>query len=204
MPAEDTQFRPKPGIDWEPIKDRFRAGETAHQIAKSVDVTAQSIAKRAKKEGWFKVPAAREDVIWELTGKELWIKDLAERDLFTPECAARMLGALKAGATFKLAAATAGVTVDTLSSWRKASPGFQKEVTEAMAQAAMKAIKQIDGAANRDWKAAERMLTFNPLTKDEVRPSDGGRQGPVIQVNIGIDRTKGGTEPPVIDVTPAE
>ena len=51
-------FTPKPGIDWEEIKQRLANGETATAVARDHDVTRQAITKRAKKEGWLQASGA--------------------------------------------------------------------------------------------------------------------------------------------------
>lgn len=81
----------------------------------------------------------------------------------------RLLDALTAGATLKMAARAAGVSEDTLARWRVRHKGLADEMTQAEASGAVAALAQIQrAAANGSWQAAAWLL-------ERRYPDDFGR-----------------------------
>ena len=50
----------KPGVNWDEIRARYEAGESANGIAKTVNVSKQAILGRVKRHGWLQSKAARQ------------------------------------------------------------------------------------------------------------------------------------------------
>ena len=97
----------------------------------------------------------------------------------------RLLAALEAGATLRMAAAAAGVSEDTLSRWRKTRPGLQAEMDQAEAQGAVKALEQIRAAAQGGaWQAAAWML-------ERRYPNEYGRRAPVAENVNDLETVRG-------------
>lgn len=86
----------------------------------------------------------------------------------------RLLAALEAGATIKMAAAAAGVSEDTLSRWRKAGPDLEAEMLQAEAAGAVRALGVIQSAAaSGTWQAAAWLL-------ERRYPGEYGRRVPKV------------------------
>jgi transposase len=80
---------------------------------------------------------------------------MARPSKYSPETVKKIEEALEAGATYKLAAAYAGIHFDTFNDWRQRFPEFSDLVKSAEAKAAVGWLEQIEQAA-RDghWQAA--------------------------------------------------
>lgn len=97
----------------------------------------------------------------------------------------RLLAALEAGATLRMAAAAAGVSEDTLSRWRRNRPGLQAEMDQAEAQGAVKALEQIRAAAQGGaWQAAAWML-------ERRYPNEYGRRTPAAENVNELETVRG-------------
>ena len=72
----------------------------------------------------------------------------------TPEVRARILEALRVGATYRAACEYAGVSDDSLARWRAADAGFAEALKSACAQAYMRNLGIIQKAATKMWQAA--------------------------------------------------
>lgn len=80
---------------------------------------------------------------------------MARRSKFTPETQQRIVDAIALGATYELAAKSAGVTYDTLNEWRKTRPQFSEAIEKAEGAAAAKWLAAIEtAAAEGAWQAA--------------------------------------------------
>ena len=200
-------FKPKPGIDWKVIRARYEGGESSYSIAKTVDVVAASIRSRASRERWAKkaVATAQDiELVLESDESEKWCKDLATRAKFTPEKGAKILTAIKKGATIRMAAAMMGVAERTLKDWAASSPHFTFAIEGARASNAMRLVGYMDNAAAKDWKAAERLLSVNPMTREAFAPRGAANgHGVTVQVNVGVGRPKVEKDAEVVDITPA-
>lgn len=194
----------KPGIDWPAIRARFQAGESAHAIAKTLPVSKQGIYKRAHREGWGQVKPDPAEVHSLVNAR--WTGELARCHSFSAERAAKILTALRGGATLTIASAAAGIDPKTLRSWRERSPGFSTEVDTAIGASALQNVGNIQTAANSgDWKAADRMLQVNPIAKDDFANQHGGAFGKVTVVfNINRASQEEIEAAHTIDVTPEQ
>lgn len=191
----------KPGIDWVEIRERYKSGETPYQIAKDVDVTRQAIMKRAAKENWDKPKTVTINPgNWLPTVTEF--NELQQFPLYTEEKVSEALELIAIGANHSVASAAIGISRETWRRWRDACPKLETAIEEAQAHHARKALMSIARAADGDWKAAERQLASNPLTKDDYAQKDG-KTGISVTFNINraspeeIEQTH-----KVIDVTP--
>jgi|TARA_Y100000034_G_C6700977_1_gene309131 hypothetical protein len=203
-----TQFQPKPGIDWDDIRQRFEAGESSHSIAKTAGVVASSIRGRARKYGWTKPTENKPEnevalVLEKGALKSQWVKDLAKRTSFDAVKGAKMIHAVQLGASLHMAALMVGVPEATARDWVKASPDFDLAIDGARAAHAYRLVGYMEKAAERDWKAAERQLSVNRITKGLYSRGMTGSQGPAVQINVGVGRPKAAIGAEVIDITPA-
>lgn len=76
----------------------------------------------------------------------------------TPEVRARLVEALKLGATYHDAIQAAGLCRSTFHDWRREDPSLVEELEAARAYHRLMALKRIERAAKRDWKAASYLL----------------------------------------------
>ena len=67
-----------------------------------------------------------------------------------------VINAVKAGVPVKYAAATAGITAQTVYAWRKADPDFAVALSEAQAQPIVESISIVRGSG--EWKAHQWFL----------------------------------------------
>lgn len=77
---------------------------------------------------------------------------------YTEERADKFLQAVRAGATLRLAAHSAGISEDTLARWRRDRADFAEQVSVAEASAAVGWLELINKAAETDWRAALKLL----------------------------------------------
>lgn len=78
---------------------------------------------------------------------------MARPTKLTPTTIARIVEAIELGATYELAAASAGVAYETFNEWRKTKPQFSEELHAAEGRAAKKWLAKIEAAAEIDWRA---------------------------------------------------
>jgi hypothetical protein len=99
---------------------------------------------------------------------------------------ARMLAALEAGATLRIAAAAAGVSESTLRRWR--DRGGDDELQAAEARGALLALQAIRAAATGPhpgtWQAAAWLL-------ERRYPAEYGRQAPAREGGAELDTVRG-------------
>lgn len=80
---------------------------------------------------------------------------MARKSKYTPETVAKILEAIKMGATYDLAAGYAGVHYDTFNEWRKGKSEFSEQLKNAEGIAAMIWLAKIERAASDgEWQAA--------------------------------------------------
>jgi transposase len=73
----------------------------------------------------------------------------------TPEIIAKIIEAIKMGATYELAAGYAGVSYETLRQWMRDKPAFLEDMKRAEGTAAMVWLAKIERAASDgNWQAA--------------------------------------------------
>jgi len=99
----------------------------------------------------------------------------------TPENRAKILEAIRMGATYELAANYAGMSYQTFNEWTKDDIEFSDALKEAEGEAALKWLKKIESAAARNWFAAAWKLERRypgqygrTVTQTEVSGKDGG------------------------------
>lgn len=74
---------------------------------------------------------------------------------YTPERVARLAQAIELGATYELACAYAGISLDTFDRWRDLYPELKEEIAEAEGRATVKWLAKIEQAASEGtWQAA--------------------------------------------------
>lgn len=186
--------------DWILIKDLFQKGYSLAAIRQAVPEAPHesNICRRAKKEGWIratrqKPPGTRKRSLTRKPepvaetqqakpGKPLeWVKTPLStsrsclRD--NSDLKVQVIESLKAGSTFKIAAAAAGVNEGTLINWRRADPDFETACRQARAQWAQSRIENVNVAADEDWRAATWLLERHPETRDEFRGAEAAKGG---------------------------
>jgi hypothetical protein len=178
------KYKSKPGIDWHEVRERYQAGESANGIAKTTDVSRQAIMKRAKKENWqgTKIVVIKPGA---LVANATDFTELLDRPKFNAEKLNEALEAMSIGANHAVAAALSGISIETWRLWRQDCPRFRGAIEAAQAHNARKALLSIDRAAETDWKAAERQLASNPLTKEDYAKEQGSTG---IQITFNINR----------------
>ena len=95
-----------------------------------------------------------------------------------------VLDTLRAGGTFKLAAAGIGITDRALRYWRD-NPEFEVQCRMAQAEHCMEQIANVKRAAKGDCKAALAFLKHHRLTREDF--SDRKRPQ-AVTVTVGFDR----------------
>jgi hypothetical protein len=174
-------------IDWELIKQRYRQGETAYAISKSLNgkPSKNGIANRAKKEGWDQISPETRTVAENLPiVRRARGSALGKR---SPENIAVILDAISQGATEKVAAALAGVSAKTITRWKQEDPQLAMEIHARRAQKTAERIQQVERAAEKNWNAAAWLLERDPHSRDEF--SKQNRQKEMPTVILRIDRS---------------
>jgi len=102
---------------------------------------------------------------------------------YTAERAQKVIQAIQMGASYKLAAAFASISEDTLSRWRARSADFADTLARAEGSAAVKWLAIIDHAADADWRAAAWKLERRyPQDYGRTVQEHQGRDGAAIQI----------------------
>lgn len=107
---------------------------------------------------------------------------MARPTKYTPETVAKIVEAIKIGATYELAAGYAGISYETFNTWMKAKPQFSEQVKKAEGVAAMVWLAKIEKAASEgEWQAAAWKLERRyprqygrNVTQMELTGKDGG------------------------------
>ena len=107
---------------------------------------------------------------------------MARKSTYTPETVAKIIEAIKMGATYELAAGYAGITFQTFNEWRKAKSEFSDAINNAEGVGAMIWLAKIERAASDgNWQAAAWKLERRyphmygrNVTQMEVTGKDGG------------------------------
>lgn len=99
---------------------------------------------------------------------------------YTPDRTKRIIDAVRVGATYRLAAAYAGITDDTLTNWLHRYSEFSDAIKEAEGAAAVGWLAKIEKAATEltwqaaAWKLERRYPQEYGRTVQEVQGKDGG------------------------------
>ena len=107
---------------------------------------------------------------------------MARKSKYTPETVAKIIQAIKMGATYELAAGYAGIHYDTFNEWMKHKAEFSEQVKSAEGVGAMIWLAKIERAASDgNWQAAAWKLERRyphmygrNVTQMEVTGKDGG------------------------------
>lgn len=200
-------------VPWNDIKRLYEAGKPANAIAKDMTaqgdkISKQAILKRAKREGWANNPQAAKvrqaAEAWQpiaathsqtgnqlATGPDRSATQIANWGKRTLENAAHILAQVELTGDQKLAARSAGIHPDTLKRWRESDSDFAEQLDAANAKFCAEHIGNVSKASERgDWKAAERLLSVNPMTKEDWGGSGQAGHGG-ITVNLKFDLQRG-------------
>lgn len=216
-------------VPWNEIKQLIEAGQSANSIAKEMTargdkISKQAILKRSNKEGWTADPQKRKvkeaadrwqpivathsDTGNQLaTGPSRSATQIANWGKRTPENAAEILGRVEMTGDQKLAARTVGIHPDTLRRWRESDENFAAQLDAATAAFLEGQYCNVVRAGERgDWKASERLLSVNPMTKEDWGQTATGGGGPGIVVNLKFDlqRATVPDQAEIIDITPEQ
>ncbi|MDJ0512800.1 MAG: hypothetical protein QNJ62_05085 [Methyloceanibacter sp.] len=192
--------------DWQRIKNLYcKEGLSPHRIAEHPGIkgtiSRQAILKRARREKWQEpselVTADGSSEVADVTSEPFdgttlpdgLLDELPNAYQATEARLLRLLSAYKAGAGHTVAAAFAGIGLNTSKAWREASPTLARVIDEIDASRATESIQAIHKAQQRgDWKAAERLLETNRLTKEDGWSQVKQQGGSSFVVHISIPR----------------
>lgn len=99
---------------------------------------------------------------------------------YTPETVAKIVQAIKTGATYQLACQYAGISHETFAQWMKHKPEFSEAVKESEGAGAIELLARIrKEAAEGTWQAAAWILErrypeMYGRQRQEVTGADGG------------------------------
>ncbi len=142
---------------WAEVRERYEAGETAGQIAKTPGFpTKQAINRRAKREGWER----KLELVPMGSGGTVAIPT----DLDPRRRAA--LEALSDGGNYRDAARAAHVSDETFRLWRK-DPKYLALVLAVESELKLEMLRHVRKGAARDPKHAEWMLMHHPSIRGE-------------------------------------
>jgi len=110
----------------------------------------------------------------------------------SPEMRGTVLDAISGGASIRVAAAIVGHDEKTIRDLRDKDSEFKAQIVQAQAEHAKKQLQRIDNAGATDWKAAEKLLQINPLTKEEFSQNQTPGGG-TINIQINMPRPGDGT-----------
>jgi hypothetical protein len=181
---------PAQRYDWNAIQRLYEDGRTAYAIAQMEGMpTKQAISYRAKRGNWDQN---------KVVAQALPPLPTISPSKATPECVSRILSHLRNGATLRLACAQEGITDAYLRDLRNREPALDAQVQSAMAAYVAGKVRQIETAADRDWKAAAYLVDRHPLAREEYRTRETTKGEGGIQIVLNIQRDEHET----IDVTP--
>ena len=128
-------------------------------------------------------------------------KHIGRPSKFTPQTVERVLRCVERGMPLSLAASAAGVTFQTLSTYRTKHPAFAVALLEAVATGVEKRLKKIEDASEAgDWRASAWLLEHcQPEHFAKSRVEVSGANGALLTVGVAVYLPqKDGT--PVIEV----
>jgi len=174
-------------INWDAIHLRYKQGETAYFISKSLGGVPSKVGimKRAKRENWERIhdetmrTATNLPIVRRASGSALGKR--------APENIALILASIEQGATEKVAAGIAGISPKTLTRWKQEDPRLSMEIHARRSQNVAEKLRCINDAAQRDWKAAAWSLARDPYSRDEFSNRNKEKEMPTIILNIHRD-----------------
>jgi len=177
-------------FDWIAIRAMFEAGDSISSIARHPGYPSkQAISRRSIDEGWTVIDAV--PVEMEL----IPFDGLSETQRI-------VIKEVATGLPQRHAAAIAGVTEQTVSSWKADNPKFLHAMHAAIAVMTRKQLGKITESA--DWRSGLAMLERHPATRDEFAPANAqrGMTGTTVNVlghvNLGFDRILEHTQEPLV------
>jgi transposase-like protein len=152
---------------WEKAREMRVNGASLSEIARTIGVTRQAVAKKERAQGWLNQ-----------TGEPLPTKGMH------PKRAVVMN--LRRGCSIRVAAEAAGVHPNTVGNWRRQDQNYDAECRAAISQYGVDRIGDLTRASERgDVRATKLALERHQSTKDDFAP-DRGREG--IEIILNIDR----------------
>lgn len=115
---------------------------------------------------------------------------MARKSKYTPETVAKVVQAIKLGATYELAAGYAGITFQTFNEWRKAKPEFSEALNHAEGTGAILWLAKIEQAATEgNWQAAAWKLErrYPHMYGRNLHEMTGANGGPIQHEHTVID-----------------
>lgn len=113
---------------------------------------------------------------------------MGRKTKYTPEVVARVVEAIKMGASYELAAGYAGIHYDTFNEWMKAKSEFSEAVKKAEGVGAMVWLAKIEKAATEgEWQAAAWKLERRypeAYAKNYTRMEVTGKDGKPIALDL--------------------
>lgn len=185
-------------FDWPLIRTRFEAGESLGQISRSLGghPSKQAISKRARKEGW-QVYDPGEKAVDVVDGVDapLMLLSSGQWGKCTPENKARVINALREGATYKIAAALIGISDRTLREWRQKDPGFAAMCEAAQAEDMQETMATLKRMSRTDPNIAKFRAQRHRLTRDEYGNDEpdrfiGNTFNVLGRLSLGIERPR--------------
>ena len=185
-----------PKYNWDHIRLRYESGETAYGISQDLNgkPSKQAIMKQAEKGAWTKPDKEVLQVTEHLPSvRRAFLHTNSKR---TPETIEIICDMLRQGTTLAIAAQTAGIHPETLSTWRKTDPGLRNLFDRSRASSLATSEQVIYNAQFKDWKAADRRLQVAPETRDQYGKQS---QDSKLEVVININRAQGNDTAATID-----
>jgi len=203
MPANNS-----PGVDWDEIAVRFKAGESGRSLARAFNITHTSVQRRAKREGWspgtpahwHKPVAQTKTAVANANPQTNGEKRIATLGMRGEANMRLMLALVSNGAKPGTASQSLGISRSVLADWRKDDPSFSQCLDAAEASQHVVDEGAIVKARDRgDWKAGLTRLERGRHTRDDWAAPDkvAGTGGITVVFNWSRDEP-----PPIIDVTP--
>ena len=201
----------KPGVNWDVIRTQYESGVSQSELERNHDVTRQSIAKRAKQEGWVRGKAIKKAVQTTETMKaERRVRKPKSQQMIehyglrTEQNMVFILAQIAKGIPPNRAASMCGISLDTMADWQRDDPKFKALIEEAKNEWVAARMRNLNAACQRgDTKAIQFALERHPFSREEFGTGmDGGTGGIVVQINVsrGSDVPKNGDD--AIDITP--
>lgn len=197
---------PAAKADWDMIRAEYEAGASQGELAKKHGVSRQRIGVKCRKEGWrqhvsLATPARNDATETDGEAPRVVLPPECSTDLagptnnkFSRERGQQVLNGLVEYGVFRVAAALAGVSPQTVLGWRERSPAFDLACQQALSARATRHLKALDRAEGRgDVKATELWLRANRMTREDfAKDEDSGGPAKIV-VNINMPAGMGGT-----------
>jgi hypothetical protein len=180
----------KQRLPWPDIEKDFRSDLDKDQLnisalARKYKCTRQTILNRAKRHAWR---SPNQEIIQAVTGAD-------HKDIIigqeNAETVGILLDSISRGGNYKTACAVAGVGYQAFLRWKKNDVQFAEMVEKCEGESALLNLDRINKAAEGDWRAADRLLQVNKMSKEDFSQDKTPGSG---AVNITINVPKPGSE----------